>query len=54
MTTKTTKTVTLTQSNWDTVRCALLCYASEQREVGNSAWSDVIKEVYAALKEQTF
>lgn len=54
MTTKTTKTVTLTQSNWDTVRVALICYATEQRHEGNSAWSDVINEVYAALKEQTF
>lgn len=53
MSTATAKTVTLTKSDWNTVRVAILCYATEQRHEGNTAWSGMLQEVYAVLRDQT-
>lgn len=52
--TATERTVTLSTGQWDTVRVALLCYASEQREIGHDAWSDMLKEIYSVLRDQTW
>jgi hypothetical protein len=49
----TARAAALLTSEWDTVRAALLCYASDQREVGHHAWADQIMEVYGILRNQT-
>ena len=51
--TPTARAAALLTSEWDTVRAALLCYASDQREVGHHAWADQIMEVYGILRNQT-
>lgn len=47
------KLVALTQSEWDTIRVALLCHAGEQREAGNKYWAASMMEAYYQVRKQT-
>jgi len=48
-----TATAQMTTVDWGTVRVALLCHASEQREAGNVYWAAQILETYEILRGQT-
>lgn len=50
--TETTKTVTLTQGEWDSIRCALICYVCDTREEF-PAWANQLRQLHKCLKEQT-
>jgi hypothetical protein len=51
--TPTARAAALLTTEWDTVRVALLCHASEQREAGNTYWAAQILETYEILRRQT-
>ncbi len=50
--TETTKTVTLTQGEWDSIRCALICHICDNREQF-PAWANQLRQLHKRLKEET-
>jgi hypothetical protein len=51
-TTETTKTVTLTQGEWDSIRCALICYVCDTREEF-PAWANQLRQLHKRLRAET-
>jgi hypothetical protein len=50
--TETTKTVTLTQGEWDAIRCALICHVCDLRKEFPS-WAEQLRQLHKRLKEET-
>lgn len=48
--TATTKTVTLTNAQWEAIRCATLCFACDERSKGNGDAADHFLAAYLELK----
>ena len=45
--------VALTQSEWSTVRCALISYANDQATAGNPYWAARLLDTYKIIANQT-